>query len=175
MFNIDKSKSINSLIYIIKELHNSKKKTDLHKVMKLLYFADREHLVKYGFPISGDTYLKQTFGPVPSFMNYVAKNEQHDFKGCVDIKKRGRINILSTKREVDFDDLSTSEIDALNFSITNFSNYNFEELTEISHDYAWINSDWEIDYLKIAIEGKASEDIIAFIKQNNINSKISFL
>ncbi|WP_295213727.1 Panacea domain-containing protein [uncultured Chryseobacterium sp.] len=175
MFNIDKSKSINSLIYIIKELKKRQKKTDLHKVMKLLYFADREHLVKYGFPISGDTYLKQTFGPVPSFMNYVAKNEQHDFKGCVDIKRKGRVSILSTKKDVDLDDLSQSEIEALNFAISNFSDYTFEELTEISHDYAWTNSDWEIDYLKIAIEGNASEDIIAFIKQNEINNKISFL
>lgn len=172
MFNIDKSKSINSLIYIIKELKKSQKKTDLHRVMKLLYFADREHLVKYGFPISGDTYLKQTFGPVPSFMNYVAKNEQDDFKNY--IRRKGRQSILSTNKEVDFDDLSESEIEALDFAINNYSHYSFKELTDISHDYAWNNSDWEIDYIKIAKEGKADDDILAFIKQKSINNNISF-
>lgn len=172
MFNIDKSKSINSLIYIIKELTKSQKKTDLHRVMKLLYFADREHLVRYGFPITGDTYLRQKFGPVPSFMNYVAKNEEEDYKNY--IKKKGSHGILSTSKEVDLDDLSESELEALNFALENYSNYSFEEMTDVSHDYAWNNSEWNIDYLKIAIEGKANNDILAFIREKSINNKISF-
>src|ERR1700722_19031601 len=37
------------------------------KVAKLLYFADKEHLLHHGRPILGDDYWCMDFGPVPSF------------------------------------------------------------------------------------------------------------
>ncbi|HWW13619.1 MAG TPA: Panacea domain-containing protein [Candidatus Dormibacteraeota bacterium] len=37
------------------------------KVAKLLYFADKKHLLEHGEPILGDTYFCMQFGPVPSF------------------------------------------------------------------------------------------------------------
>lgn len=37
------------------------------KVAKLLYFADKQHLLEYGRPIIGDVYWCMEFGPVPSF------------------------------------------------------------------------------------------------------------
>jgi uncharacterized phage-associated protein len=37
------------------------------KVAKLLYFADKQHLLEYGQPIIGDVYWCMEFGPVPSF------------------------------------------------------------------------------------------------------------
>jgi uncharacterized phage-associated protein len=37
------------------------------KVAKLLYFADKEHLLEHGKPILGDVYWCMDFGPVPSF------------------------------------------------------------------------------------------------------------
>jgi uncharacterized phage-associated protein len=37
------------------------------KVAKLLYFADKEHLLSHGKPIIGDVYWCMDFGPVPAF------------------------------------------------------------------------------------------------------------
>jgi uncharacterized phage-associated protein len=37
------------------------------KIAKLLYFADKEHLLEHGRPIIGDVYWCMDFGPVPSF------------------------------------------------------------------------------------------------------------
>ena len=34
-----------------------------HKICKILYFADREHLSKYGRSITGDVYIAMTYGP----------------------------------------------------------------------------------------------------------------
>lgn len=36
------------------------------KICKLLYFADKEHLLEYGRPIIGDTYYKLKDGPIPT-------------------------------------------------------------------------------------------------------------
>lgn len=44
------------------------------KVAKLLYFADKEHLINHGAPILGDVYWCMDFGPVPSF----ALNEMNE-------------------------------------------------------------------------------------------------
>jgi len=48
--------------------------SDLHvpdltklKIAKLLYFADKSHLLAHGSPILGDVYFCMDFGPVPSF------------------------------------------------------------------------------------------------------------
>ncbi len=37
------------------------------KIAKLLYFADKRHLLEHGRPILGDVYWCMEFGPVPSF------------------------------------------------------------------------------------------------------------
>jgi uncharacterized phage-associated protein len=44
------------------------------KAAKLLYFADKDHLLKHGRPILGDVYFCLPYGPVPS----VALNEMTD-------------------------------------------------------------------------------------------------
>lgn len=36
------------------------------KICKLLFYADKRHLVKYGRPITGDQYYKLPHGPVPT-------------------------------------------------------------------------------------------------------------
>lgn len=44
------------------------------KAAKLLYFADKKHLLMYGRPILGDVYFCLPYGPVPS----VSLNEMND-------------------------------------------------------------------------------------------------
>jgi len=36
------------------------------KLCKMLYFADKEHLVRFGRPITGDQYYKLPHGPIPT-------------------------------------------------------------------------------------------------------------
>lgn len=49
------------------------------KALKLVYFADRYHLRKFGRPVIGDEYLAMTYGPVPSGTKDIA--EMSDFLG----------------------------------------------------------------------------------------------
>jgi len=63
-FKIDISKAKAVILYIAGKFGE----TDFHKVFKILYLAERAHLVKYGRPIVGDTYMAMKYGPVPSFI-----------------------------------------------------------------------------------------------------------
>ena len=57
-------KSLQAVLYVANRLERK----DFHKIFKVLYFADREHLTKYGRPITGDTYVAMEYGPVPSMI-----------------------------------------------------------------------------------------------------------
>lgn len=60
----DANKSLQAVLYVVNRL----KRRDFHKIFKVLYFADRTHLIKYGRPITGDTYIAMEYGPVPSMI-----------------------------------------------------------------------------------------------------------
>ena len=64
---------IQPVLYI---LNKAGKPLDTHKISKILYFADRQHLAKYGTTISGDTYMKMQYGPVPSTVYDIIKTIQ---------------------------------------------------------------------------------------------------
>ena len=58
----DKTKTLNALLFVA----NRVQRKDFHKIFKVIYFADRQHLADWGRPITGDTYIAMEAGPVPS-------------------------------------------------------------------------------------------------------------
>jgi len=61
-FNLDKL--VNAIaLFCVRGLNDLTKL----KIAKLLYFADKRHLLENGSPIIGDVYFCMDFGPVPSF------------------------------------------------------------------------------------------------------------
>ena len=79
MFNsikmkFNECKTINAILYIAEKL----KRKDFHKIFKILYFSDREHLNVYGRTITGDTYIAMTDGPVPSNVYDIFKSVRGD-------------------------------------------------------------------------------------------------
>ena len=63
-------KTVNAVLYIVEKL----KRRDFHKIFKLLYFSDREHLSVYGRTITGDVYIAMVDGPVPSNLYDIFKS-----------------------------------------------------------------------------------------------------
>jgi uncharacterized phage-associated protein len=60
--DFDNERAINAVLYIAEKLDRK----IFHKIFKILYFSDIEHLVKYGRTITGDVYIRMLDGPVPS-------------------------------------------------------------------------------------------------------------
>jgi uncharacterized phage-associated protein len=166
-FNLQKDKAVNSLLYVVNILG----KVDKHKVAKILYFADQKHLVKYGRPIIGDTYIKMNFGPVPSYILNIMNNELGEISKVIVVVDKYNLKALQT---VDLDQLSESEIECLNESITENKDLDFDTLTKKSHDYAYNKASWTIDFLDMARALKAGDEMLSYINQQMINDSIVF-
>ena len=169
MFDIDKSKAINSLLFVMREL--GVELSGKHKIFKTLYFADQKHLIRYGRPITGDTYIKMKYGPVPSYIKDIAYEKKE--KGLV--RQIGEYN-LQSNYSINMDDLSESEIECLREAISENKDCDFSKLTSKSHDQAWGNTamDNPIDYMDIAKAATDDKDMLEYIRINALNDSFQF-
>ncbi|MDD4931316.1 MAG: Panacea domain-containing protein [Candidatus Colwellbacteria bacterium] len=125
------------------------------KAIKLIYFADRYHIRKYGRPIIGDSYWAMKLGPVGSETLNTANLSKKDLDAsCLkyaqeflghpkgDIKLQ---NIIS-KKEVDLGVFSQTDIEALEATFNEFGDKDQFELADESHKYPeWLKHEKEIN------------------------------
>lgn len=171
LFNFDKS--INSLLYVLQTFGGI---TDMHKLCKILYFADQKHLSEYGRSITGDTYIAMQYGPVPSCVDDILKALRGDsfFSSNQDIQDLKHFihfeNRFMVVGEVapDLDVLSPTDVECLDFAINICKDKNFAELTAFSHGLAWGNTrpDREISVKDILREVGDDEDYVEYIAEN---------
>jgi uncharacterized phage-associated protein len=163
IFNFEKT--IHSVLYITERL----KIKDFHKIFKIIYFADREHLAKYGRPITGDTYIRMADGPVPSKLFDIFKAVRGDsFFQANELKEYFTVNgryLIKPEKKPDMRCLSKTDILELDKSISKYGELSFGTLREISHGIAWGNTkeNGEIIVEDILREAGEEEDYITYI------------
>lgn len=173
-FKFDVNKALASLLYVSSVLKQTKHKdADYYRVMKILYFADKSHLVKYGRPILGDDYVAMEHGPVPSKTYDIVKI----VKGtslCSDRDGYGELFTISNKNILpiaspDMDDFSESDIECLNKSIEENWNLSFGQLKNKSHDTAYLkaNRDDIIKFREIAKAAGASSEMLQYMQEKS--------
>ena len=162
-------------------LQSFKEGVDYIKLFKILYFAQKEHLVTYGRGVIDDTFHALKYGPVPSFIyksfqsleGRVEKEaDLEDF--CQGIQVIDKSLIVSSACP-DMDELSISDVKCLDKSIRKYKDMNSYHLSGRSHDAAWkeafsrAQDDPEKDrmtLIDIAKAGHAKPGIIEYIKEN---------
>ena len=117
------------------------------KLMKLFYFADFDHLKKYGSPITWDTYINLEHGPIPSgIKNLVDGAEDLDASKLSDTIKIEKTDGIFLHRVIpirDFNDndkkyFSETEISIMKEVCDRFFDKNTKEIEDISHkESAW--------------------------------------
>lgn len=160
--------ALNALLFTLSKLGG---KSDMHKLCKILYFADQRHLSKYGRSITGDTYIAMQYGPVPSNVDDILKAVRGDsfFSGYVsDLKDKLTFEnryILRGLANPDMDELSGSDVECLSFAIEMCRDMNFGQLTELSHGLAWTNTarDRAISVKDILREAGDEEEYVDYI------------
>lgn len=165
-FTFDIEKSIEALLYIASQTN------DLYHILKILYFADKMHLNKYGRFISGDSYSAMRNGPVPSEVYDIIKHVRGDgyysgfnasIKDAFKVENDGKVIIPLRKAELD--KLSESEIECLTKSIEENINLTFNQLKEKSHDSAFKSAD-ENDFISIEkiAESLDNKELVEYLR-----------
>lgn len=164
----DFDKALNAFLYVANRVTEQR---DIHKLFKILYFADMSHLHKYGRPITGDSYIAMTFGPVPSGVYDMVKIVRgdgwwvkDDLKAFFSIHNN---KILVPLRDADMAVMSKTDAEELDSAIERYQTKGFRKMTEVSHGFAWQSA---IDARRGAIaledilrECGADDDYISFI------------
>ena len=144
-FAFDAAKAIEAVVHLAGEMENP----TLHKVFKILYFADRLHLGRYGRFICGDRYAAMKHGPVPSEIyditkavrgESLARNDEIAARARKGFGVRGKY-IICPKRKPDCGEFSDSDLECLNKAAKKYGRLSFQKLTELSHDSAWEAAD----------------------------------
>jgi uncharacterized phage-associated protein len=126
-------------------------KLTTYKILKILFFADKYHLVRYGRTITGDKYSALPDGPVPSrvydFFKQVVKkpfsDEGRKILSNLEVDKSEKYPILRAKVAFDAEELSRSDVAALDNAIEQVGNMGYTELKKFSHEIAAYNRAWK--------------------------------
>jgi uncharacterized phage-associated protein len=108
------------------------------KAIKLVFFADRYHLRKYGRPITNDEYFAMDFGPVPSgskdiaeLSGFLSESEMKYASEFIEMTDRYTYKSISPANRKVF---SQTDLDALSFAWDKFGQFDQYQLADITHD-----------------------------------------
>ncbi|MES2701757.1 MAG: Panacea domain-containing protein [Bacteroidota bacterium] len=172
-FEFDIDKTLNAALYVVTKIPSC----DKHKLFKVLYFAEKDHLSKYGRPITGDYYVAMKYGPVPHFLCDAIKSayESNPFFN-MDVETEQYFEVIDgiyvgAKRQANTDHLSESDIVCIDKAIAQYKDASFNTLTTQSHDSAWDKAfhnayDSEIKAIDIAHAAGANLEMLKYIQES---------
>lgn len=139
-FELDAEKATQALNYFARKQHDH----IISKLaaIKLVFFADRYHLRRYGRPVVGDTYYAMQLGPVASTVLAIA-----DVSASSDVlayaseyissipNPNGKPREIRSLREVDPEVFSRTDFEALEFAYDTFWEKNPYRMVDVTHVY----------------------------------------
>jgi uncharacterized phage-associated protein len=158
-FDFNYKKATQTLNYLAEK---SGGKINRMKALKLVYFADRYHLRKYGRLITNDTYFAMDNGPVASGVKDIA--EESDFTGrdaqnyaSNYIASLSDYDLISKKptKKIEF---SKSDIEALNYAWDKFGALDEWGIVDLTHKYP----DWFKHELSLKLLDRVQMDLNDF-------------
>lgn len=148
--------AINAVLFFCNKAKETNLSLSFMQIAKLIFYADKFHLKKYGRPITGDTYIKMEHGPNPSAIyDYLkevrARKDQRNSFFQVILEKSGHSNnpipFVSPLRKADRKVFSESDLEILDMVFSRYGTKSAKELRDLSHkEKAWKNADIEMCY-----------------------------
>ena len=131
---------------------------DQYRTVKLLYLADREHLRRFGRPITFDKYVAMEFGPVASCAFDILKvKERIGVKPSnlpFELRNLDTITLVENpKSDIERSIFSKSDLMVLDQVADKYGNMSFGQLYDITHnhfayDRAWKNRKTKADDMR---------------------------
>lgn len=166
------------LLYIMQSFPQG---VDYIKLFKILYFAQQDHLVKYGKVLVEDSFKALKHGPVPTYTYKTlqiaeGKPLEGNFEEFLTgIEVRDKKVYTSAKPDMDY--ISGADKRCLDAAIAKYKDIDPYDLSNLSHDSAWkgamerIQDDPQKNFITIidmARAGKASEEMVNYIREKQI-------
>lgn len=153
-----------AILYILQSFPHG---MDNVKLYKLMYFAQQEHLCRFGRVIFDETFKALRLGPVPSFTqkafeyqirlhdNHAHKHDETSEEITESMKqfcqsfqvnkvtneKDKLVTRISSSDQPDLDELSKSDIECLDKIINEYKDTSAYDLARLSHkDQAWLDT-----------------------------------
>jgi uncharacterized phage-associated protein len=129
-FKLDPEKIVNAVAYFSSNCPGATKM----KICKLLYFADKEHLLTYGRPITGDTYVRMPYGPTPSAgLNMMRGRASSRLTKMFQDKISVQNNEVRALSSADLNVFSRSDLRIMKQVIEQYGSLTAAQLSTISH------------------------------------------
>jgi uncharacterized phage-associated protein len=139
-FKINPQKALEAILLLAEK----KPGITFHTLLKVLYYADKKHLNKYGRPVIGDGYCALEFGPVGSFVYDLLKCEPIALEALqcdtppFEIRKKYRVY---GTRKADKSVFSASDLEAIKEAYRENHALGFGALTDKTHrEKAWLEA-----------------------------------
>ena len=136
------------------------------KLSKLLFFADKAHLLWYGRPVIGDRYIKMEFGPVPSSAYNLMKRDDRATAEDQEVFDRFLLvdgNDIKAKMPPDLNYLSETDVEALDYVLNQYGHLTPAQLSKLSHNEpAWREAgmNGDMDYRLLLVEDEAMAQMV---------------
>ncbi len=166
------------ILYIIQNFPSG---IDYIKLFKILYFAQQDHLVRYGKVLVDESFRAIKHGPVPTY-TYKAlqiaegKELDGDFKDFLcGITVKDKIVHASIHPDMDY--ISVADKKCLDISIEKHRNADSYDLSDMSHDSAWKEASARskddpqknfMTIIDIARAGNAPETMVDYIREKQL-------
>lgn len=143
---------IDKIVELLLYISHKKPGVDKYQVVKLLYLADKEHLNRYGRPITQEQYFALPYGPVASnAMDLLEEDRRILREAGIDelpfyvaqkrLKKKSVESVGGPKRDVNFELFSKSDIRVFDEILEKYGEYDFEQLFDLTHEhYAYLRA-----------------------------------
>ena len=133
---IETSTIIEAIHYLLKGIGFA----DKVKIIKLVYLADKYHLIHYGRTVTNDEYFAMPLGPVGSTVKDVLSFNHftlspEEYKYSHKLFKETNDEFTSSDAEIVHEMLSDTDTEALDFVIDKFSHMTSSELIDYTHKY----------------------------------------
>lgn len=170
----------NVILYILQKFDDG---VDYIKLFKILYFAQRDYLCRFGKPIVPETFKARIHGPIPTLTDKVIKNVEEgtstdfpDLKEFMDSIKVVEQKVFALKQP-DLDFIAKKEREYLDKWFEYCKDKKSYDLSKESHDSVYhkvverAKQDPQQDvmtFIDIARSGHASDKMIAYIREKEL-------
>lgn len=175
-----------TLIEVVLYVLNKTRGVDFYHLFKILYFADKAFLAKWGVRLIADDFHALAYGPVPTNLYNAVKNDQRVNHELLElygnaVEKAGvdAPNVLIARRQENMDYITPAMEEVLNASIEDNLPLSFSQLKEKSHDSAWEKAyngagTHAMNDYDIALAAGADESTLRYIlEQKELNKELA--